>query len=117
MPQFDTSSITKLTKQPSENARERSSMGVPVQSSVKQRQPSKGKIAPQNYGVLPPDTIKGLSQTALCNFYGLSWRNVKRNAAVAGFDTLEGYLQQMTDVDWRQVQTAGMTKLYFPVAE
>ena len=117
MPQFDKSSITKLTKQPSENAREGDPIRTPVQSIVKPRQPSKGKIAPKNYGVLPPDAIEGLSQTALCDFYGLSWRNLKRNAAIAGFETLEGYLQQMTGIDWRQGKTSGMTKLYFPVTE
>jgi len=76
-----------------------------------------GKTAPKNYGVLPPDAIEGLSQTALCNFYGLNWRNVKRNSAIAGFDTIEGYLQQMTGVAWTQGKTSGMTKLYFPLAE
>ena len=115
--QFDTSSITKLTKQPSENDHEAVPAKAPVRLDIAQKQPAIGKVAPQNYGVLPPAADEGLSQTALCNFYGLSWRNVKRNAAVAGFDTLEGYLQQMTGVDWGQGKTSGMTKLYFPEAE
>ena len=110
--QSATGSITKLTKQPSENAREGDPIRTPVQSIVKPRQPSKGKIAPKNYGVLPSDAIEGLSQTALCDFYGLSWRNLQRDSVRSGFDAIEGYLHQMTGVDWRQGKTAGMKKLY-----
>jgi len=89
---------------------------VAVQSIIKQHQPSIGKVAPQNYGVLPPDADGGLNQTALCNFYGLSWRNLKRNLAIAGFDTIKSYLQQMTGIAWTQNKGLGSTKLYFPIA-
>ena len=105
-------------KQPSENAPQslhsRSAEQSSVKQSVKQRQTAIGKVAPQNYGVLPPISDEGLSQTALCTFYGLSWKNLKRSMAVAGFDTVEGYLQQMTGTVWTQGKTSGMTKLYFP---
>jgi len=105
-------------KQPSENALQslpsESAEQPSVKQSVKQRQTVPGKVAPQNYGVLPPIADEGLSQTALCTFYGLSWKNLKRSMAVAGFDDVESYLQQMTGFTWRQGETSGMTKLYFP---
>ena len=105
-------------KQPSENALQslpsESAEQPSVKQSVKQRQTVTGKVAPQNYGVLPPIADEGLSQTALCTFYGLSWKNLKRSMAVAGFDDVESYLQQMTGFTWRQGETLGMTKLYFP---
>ena len=105
-------------KQPSENALQslpsESAEQPSVKQSVKQRQTVTGKVAPQNYGVLPPIADEGLSQTALCTFYGLSWKNLKRSMAVAGFDDVESYLQQMTGFTWRQGETSGMTKLYFP---
>ena len=69
------------------------------------------KVAPKNYGVLPPVSDEGLNQTTLCNFYGLSWRNLKRNSELADFDTIESYLGQKTEIEWRQSQTKGMTKL------
>ena len=99
---------------PSENALEGAPSKALVRSDVKQKQPATGKTAPENYGVLPPTADKGLSQTALCDFYGLNWRNLKRNLAIAGFDTVEGYFQQMTGIAWTQGKTAGMTKRYFP---
>lgn len=107
-----------LVKQPSENAPQ----GLPsesagrqsVKQSVKQRPTATGKVAPQNYGVLPPAADEGLSQTALCTFYGLSWKNLKRSIAVAGFDDAESYLQRMTGCTWRQGKGAGTMKLYFP---
>ena len=107
-----------LVKQPSENAPQ----GLPsesagrqsVKQSVKQRPTATGKVAPQNYGVLPPAADEGLSQTALCTFYGLSWKNLKRSIAVAGFDDAESYLQRMTGCTLRQGKGAGTMKLYFP---
>ena len=105
-------------KQPSENAPQslpsRSAEQSSVKQSVKQRQTVTGKVAPQNYGVLPPIADEGLSQTALCTFYGLSWKNLKRSMAVAGFDDVESYLQQMTGFTWTQDKGSRMTKLYFP---
>ena len=105
-------------KQPSENAPQnlptRSAGQSSVKQSVKQRPTVTGKVAPQNYGVLPPAADEGLSQTALCTFYGLSWKNLKRSMTVAGFDDVESYLQQMTGFTWRQDKTSGATKLYFP---
>ena len=109
---------TTPVKQPSENAPQNlpsaSAVQQSVKQSVKQRPTVTGKVAPQNYGVMPPAADDGLSQTALCNFYGLSWRNLKRNSAIAGFDTVESYLQQMTGFTWAQDKTSGATKLYFP---
>ena len=87
-----------------------------VQSIVKQYQPSVGKVAPLNYGVLPPDSEKGLNQKALCKFYELHYGNLKRNLAIAGFDTIEGYFRQMTGFTWTLGKTSGMTKLFFPIA-
>jgi len=103
-------------KLPSENARVLRDE-VSVQSIVKQQQPSTGKVKVQNYGILPPSSARGLSQTEICNFYGLSWRNLTRNATIAGFDNLEGYLHKVTGIAWTYGKTAGRTKLYFPVAE
>jgi len=103
-------------KLPSENARALRDE-VSVQSIVKQQQPSTGKVKVQNYGILPPSSARGLSQTEICNFYGLSWRNLTRNATIAGFDNLEGYLHKVTGIAWTYGKTAGRTKLYFPVAE
>ena len=102
---------------PSEDALESLPIKTPIHSDVKQRQPATGKTAPKNYGVLPPEAYKGLSQTALCNFYGVSWGNLKRNSASAGFDTVEKYLQQKTGIAWGNGGTRGMEKIYFPVAE
>ena len=84
----------------SENDREAVPRITPVPLDVKQRQQAIGKVAPKNYGVLPSASDKGLSQTTLCNLYGLSWRNLKRNLAVASFDTVEGYFQQMRGTAW-----------------
>lgn len=104
-------------KLPSKNDREAVPIKTPVRSDVGQTQPATGKTAPKHYGELPADADKGLSQTALGESYGLKAKNLKRDSAVAGFDTLEGYLKQMTGIDWRHGKTEGMTKLYFPVAE
>ena len=102
---------------PSEDALEALPIKTPIHSDIKQRQPAPGKTAPKSYGVLPPEAHKGLSQTALCDFYGLSWRNLKRNSASAGFDTVEKYLQQKTGIAWGNRKTRGMEKIYFPLAE
>ena len=102
---------------PSEDALEALPIRTPIRSDSKQLQPATGKTAPKSYGVLPPEAHKGLSQTALCDFYGLSWRNLKRNSASAGFDTVEKYLQQKTGIAWGNRKTRGMEKIYFPVAE
>ncbi|MBW4422197.1 MAG: ribbon-helix-helix domain-containing protein [Myxacorys californica WJT36-NPBG1] len=91
-----------------------STEGEAVRSIVEQRQSTTGKVALKDYGVLPPNAAEGLSQTALCDFYGLSWRNLKRNAAAAGFDSLEAYLEQMTGITWTQEKKSGTAKLYFP---
>jgi len=117
VPQPATGSITKLTKHPTEDALQAAPRKVPVRSDVEQKQPATGRVSPQNYGVMPPSASEGSSQTQLCNFYGLSWRNLKRNSAIAGFDTVEGYFQQMTGIAWTHGETRGMTKLYFPAAE
>ena len=115
---------SKIANQPqypqdlhSEDALEALPIKTPIHSDVKQLQPATGKTAPKNYGVLPPEAYKGLSQTALCNFYGLSWRNLKRNSASAGFDAVQKYLQQKTGIAWGNGETRGMEKVYFPVAE
>jgi len=109
---------TTPVKQPSENAPQSlpsaSAGQQSVKQSVKQRPTVTGKVAPQNYGVLPPAADEGLSQTALCTFYGLSWKNLRRSMAVAGFDDVESYLRQMTGFTWGQGKGAGTTKLYFP---
>ena len=84
-------------EQPSENAVESPSS---EQSIVKQPQPATRKVAPQNYRVLPPDIGEGMNQMALCAFYGLSWKNLKRDSTAAGFDDIEGYLQVMTGIAW-----------------
>ena len=73
-----------------------------------------GKVSPQNYGVLPPAADDGLSQTALCTFYELSWKNLKRGMAVAGFDDVESYFQQTAGIAWTQGKGLRSTKLYFP---
>jgi len=101
-------------KSSSENALESPSSEPVQQFIVKQRPTAIGKVAPQNYGVLPPASDEGLSQTALCTFYGLSWKNLRRSMAVAGFDDVGSYLQQMTGFTWAQGERAGTAKLYFP---
>jgi len=87
-------------KSTSENAVESPSSEPVQQSIVKQPQPATRKVAPRNYGVLPPDIGEGLNQSAICAFYGLSWKNTKRDSTAAGFDTVEGYLQVMTGIAW-----------------
>lgn len=100
-------------KKSSEDALQGTRSEAVEQSIVQQRQPSIGKVAPQNYGVLPPDANEGLTQTQLCDFYGLSWRNLKRNLAAAGFDSVESYLQQMTGITWTHGKTLRKAKIYF----
>jgi hypothetical protein len=106
-----------LLKKSSDNALEQPVDNAPVQSIVKHRSTVAGKVASENYGVLPPDSEKGLSQTDLCNFYGLSWRNLKRDSVRAGFDAVEEYLRKMTGITWVRGKASGMTKLYFPVGQ
>ena len=83
-----------------ENALEGASTDVVGQSIVEQPQPATRKVAPRNYGALPPDIDEDLNQSAICAFYGLGWKNLKRDSTAAGFDTVEGYLQDMTGIAW-----------------
>jgi hypothetical protein len=108
-----------LVKQSSENAPQNlhsaSAEQSSVKHSVKQRQTVTERVAPQNYEVLPPIAAEGLSQTALCTFYGLSWKNLKRDSSVAGFDDVESYFHQMTGFTWTQDKGSRTKKIYFPV--
>jgi hypothetical protein len=105
-------------KQSSENAPQNLHSASAEQSSVKQgvkqRQTVTERVAPQNYGFLPPIAAEGLSQTALCTFYGLSWKNLKRDSSVAGFDDVESYFHQMTGFTWTQDKGSRTKKIYLP---
>jgi len=92
--------ITPVEQLP-ENAVESPSSEPVQQSIVKQQpQPAARKVAPRNYGALPSDIDEGLNQSAICAFYGLSQKNLKRDSAASGFDTVEGYLKHMTGIAW-----------------
>ena len=105
--------ITPVEQLP-ENAVESPSSEPVQQSIVNQRQPATRKVAPQNYRVLPPDIGEGLSQTALCDFYGLNSQNLKRDSTAAGFDNIEVYFKLVTGIAWVQVKMSRTKKLYSP---
>ncbi|PSB14529.1 hypothetical protein C7B65_26310 [Phormidesmis priestleyi ULC007] len=73
------------------------------------------RIAPKNYGVLPPDANEGLNQTDLCHFYGLKSGNLTRDCRVAGFSDVADYFAAMTGIRWEYRGSSGMKKLYFPI--
>jgi hypothetical protein len=73
------------------------------------------KIAPQNYGAIPPIPDEGIDQTSLCNFYGMKSVNLTRDCRAAGFSDVADYFVQMTGVRWQYRGNAGMKKLYFPI--
>jgi hypothetical protein len=74
-----------------------------------------GRVKPLNYGAIPPNAEAGLNQTELCEFYGLSWRNLKRNCDSAGFSNVIDYFAAMTGIQWEPCESAGQSKRYAPI--
>jgi hypothetical protein len=97
-------------KSSSENARE----SAPRERAVRSDGHS-NKVAPQNYGAISPNADEGLNQIELCEFYGLSWRNLKRNMAIAGFSDVIDYFAVMTGIRWESREAAGRSKRYAPI--
>lgn len=74
-----------------------------------------GRVKALNYGAMPPNAHEGLNQTELCEFYGLSWRNLKRNCDSAGFSDVIDYLAAMTGIQWQPCEAVGRSKRYAPI--